>query len=851
MKLFGGGGHRVNNSHSGANPRTAAQKAYENYSLLDDESLDLSLELETRPQARPQSSHAASADMADDWQPILSPSQESRPAAVQTAPQPAAAVPARPASTSGTAQTRSSAPVQARPAASSGTAQARPAARPVRTPEGYAVPPRTPDGYTARPVRRPAAHSVTHAEEGLDDWEPIISRPAAPAQPARPASHTAQGTAPSGQARAQSYTAGAYAPNTARSGSARTADVPDDWDPIISAALQPTVQLDPTETAAGQPAYRPRPQQRPQTAQHAQTARTQTTARPQTSARPQSAAHRAEASVRVPQSPHAAARAAQTASRTALGTENAVRSARGYAIRDNVYSDAAPTRASAGAAAAPRKPGAYRWVDDEDAVYTSSHGAAPRQPERAAGTHRRWPLRLGIAAVALIALYLFLVYTPNAFISRWRTIYIETAMSTKSHQWLATAFLPRSIINETLQARYDLDEEQEEMVSNRDLVKPTESATIDALRGAATSSAAGAATTAAPGPSLPVIATTEQQPTGATENTEPTTSATSLPAGVVSSSLAVPTTAPTAPPLPEWSDPEHPLYLLYPELDPESFSAYAQTHESTMFDADGYIMIDEANRDGSGTTIQTIHGDKVLALDLRNGILLVRVTGSSFNGVLAIVRNPSQVGLVVSNRLGSVGQRIPELCNNNNAVLGINASGFVDDEGKGNGGLPYGYVVSDGEVLNGSEGRYDSTWKIIGFDYDNILFTGSYKAMKNLDSELRDAAEFKPLLINNGEIVVKVNDGWGINPRTAMGQAADGSVLMIVINGRGTSSLGCKSIDVANILYRYGAIQASALDGGSSSVMYYNGRVITFPSGTNKTDGRQIPDAFVVYRAKS
>ena len=555
----------------------------------------------------------------------------------------------------------------------------------------------------------------------------------------------------------------------------------------------------------------------------------------------------------MPQSPHAAARAAQTASRTALGTENAVRSARGYAIRDNVYSEASQTRASqtrASAAAAARKPGAYRWVDDEDAVFTSSHGAAPRQPEKAAGTHRRWPLRLGIAAVALIALYLFLVYTPNAFISRWRTIYIETAMSTKSHQWLATAFLPRSIINETLQARYELDEEQEEMVSNRDLVKPTESATIDALRGAATSSAAGAATTAAPGPSLPVIATTEQQPTGATENTEPTTSATSLPAGVVSSSLAVPTTAPTAPPLPEWSDPEHPLYLLYPELDPDSFSAYAQTHESTMFDADGYIMIDEANRDGSGTTIQTIHGDKVLALDLRNGILLVRVTGSSFNGVLAIVRNPSQVGLVVSNRLGSVGQRIPELCSSNNAILGINASGFVDDEGKGNGGMPYGYVVSDGEVLNGSEGRYDSTWKIIGFDYDNILFTGSYKAMKNLDSELRDAAEFKPLLINNGEIVVKVNDGWGINPRTAMGQASDGSVLMIVINGRGTSSLGCKSIDVANILYRYGAIQASALDGGSSSVMYYNGRVITFPSGTNKTDGRQIPDAFVVYRAK-
>ena len=114
---------------------------------------------------------------------------------------------------------------------------------------------------------------------------------------------------------------------------------------------------------------------------------------------------------------------------------------------------------------------------------------------------------------------------------------------------------------------------------------------------------------------------------------------------------------------------------------------------------------------------------------------------------------------------------------------------------------------------------------------------------------MRDAAEFRPLLINNGEIVVKVQDGWGINPRTALGQTETGAVLMLIINGRSTSSLGCKSIEGAKILHKYGAVQASALDGGSSSVMYYNGRVITYPSGANKTDGRQLPDAFVVYKA--
>ncbi|MEA4823658.1 MAG: phosphodiester glycosidase family protein [Clostridiaceae bacterium] len=474
----------------------------------------------------------------------------------------------------------------------------------------------------------------------------------------------------------------------------------------------------------------------------------------------------------------------------------------------------------------------YRWVDDEDVVFTSSHepdgasgagGAKPpvaprvRLPERVPEPEMpvkkrrlRWPWRVGIAAVLLIALYLIAVFSPNAFIAKWRTIYIETAMSTKSHQWLATAFIPKSIIDEAVTARYKLDEEQADMVSDKELVKPTDNTTLGALRG----------TTTATQPTVPAGTTAA--------SSQATTAATA--------------TTTTVRDISEWLDPNHPLYLAYPELDIASFNRYALTKGDAMFDADGYLMIDEADRDGKGTTIQTTNGDTVLALDTRNGILLVRVTGDGFNGVLAIVRDPAQVGLVVTKKLWSVGQRIPTLCEDNGAILGINASGFVDDGGTGNGGSPYGYVVSDGEVLSKTE-----SWKVVGFDYDNVLFTGSYKS---LDRELRDAAEFKPLLINNGEIVVTVNDGWGINPRTALGQTADGTVLMLVINGRSASSLGCQSIDGARILAKYGAVQASALDGGSSSVMYYNGRVITYPSGSNKTDGRQIPNAFVVYKAK-
>ena len=53
--------------------------------------------------------------------------------------------------------------------------------------------------------------------------------------------------------------------------------------------------------------------------------------------------------------------------------------------------------------------------------------------------------------------------------------------------------------------------------------------------------------------------------------------------------------------------------------------------------------------------------------------------------------------------------------------------------------------------------------------------------------------------------------------------------------------------ELAEIFIKYGAVQALNLDGGSSSIMYFNGRKITQPSGGDKENGRYLPDAFVVY----
>lgn len=61
-----------------------------------------------------------------------------------------------------------------------------------------------------------------------------------------------------------------------------------------------------------------------------------------------------------------------------------------------------------------------------------------------------YSIRTSIVLAVFVALYLTAVYSNIPFIEKWRTIYIETAMSTTSHKWLATMFIPASVIDEVM-----------------------------------------------------------------------------------------------------------------------------------------------------------------------------------------------------------------------------------------------------------------------------------------------------------------------------------------------------------------------------------------------------------------
>ena len=98
----------------------------------------------------------------------------------------------------------------------------------------------------------------------------------------------------------------------------------------------------------------------------------------------------------------------------------------------------------------------------------------------------------------------------------------------------------------------------------------------------------------------------------------------------------------------------------------------------------------------------------------------------------------------------------------------------------------------------------------------------SMTAARAKELNIRDGCCFGPALIINGTINQKAySANSGFNPRTAIGQRADGAVIFVCIDGRQVGSPGGTYADIINIMVEFGAVNACNMDGGSSSVMMY------------------------------
>ncbi len=235
-------------------------------------------------------------------------------------------------------------------------------------------------------------------------------------------------------------------------------------------------------------------------------------------------------------------------------------------------------------------------------------------------------------------------------------------------------------------------------------------------------------------------------------------------------------------------------------------------------------------------------GNVVFANDIEQGIVILQVKSSNFVGKLVLVDSPERVVLASTDYKGSRGEFICDYLEKEDAIVGVNASGFIDKGGVSLGGEISGQCVSGGEYW----GSYDSRYTLVGFDNNDRLVVGGIENWEEYN--IRDGFQYRPSLIINGEKVVEDSAGWGLQPRTVVGQCENGVVLLLVIDGRQVGySLGATMEDCADILLQYGAVTAGACDGGSSSVIAYNGEIINEPS-TNMPTGRYLPNAWVVKR---
>lgn len=227
-----------------------------------------------------------------------------------------------------------------------------------------------------------------------------------------------------------------------------------------------------------------------------------------------------------------------------------------------------------------------------------------------------------------------------------------------------------------------------------------------------------------------------------------------------------------------------------------------------------------------------------------DGITIYEVHGPTYRGKMMVVFDPSRVkvGTIDTYGIGAPGLTLPEIVKKYNAVGGINGGKYDDEAGIGTGGQPQGVVFSEGVLRMGDPG---SVYDIYGFTKDDVLVVGRMSVGYAQSLGMRDAVTFGPALIVNGKSAAMAGSGSGLNPRSAIGQRADGAVLLLVIEGRQTYSLGASMADLVTEMEKFGAVNAANLDGGMSSSMVYNDEEVV-SSCTMRN--RKIPTAFIVER---
>jgi Exopolysaccharide biosynthesis protein related to N-acetylglucosamine-1-phosphodiester alpha-N-acetylglucosaminidase len=280
--------------------------------------------------------------------------------------------------------------------------------------------------------------------------------------------------------------------------------------------------------------------------------------------------------------------------------------------------------------------------------------------------------------------------------------------------------------------------------------------------------------------------------------------------------------------------------------------ARAMGADNTKFLATAFLSQEEINsilaitnpitNDGQEqiSNIQVKTGDS--SNSVAGNIQIIDITGKNYTGKLMVVPDPSKITVGVAPELGKIGSPLSEIVKDAGAIGGINAGGFLDDNFVGTGANPDGIVIKNGSIAFQTSDT--NKFQVVGFNKNNVLVVSNSMTISEIKSaNLRCAISFGPALVLNGQSLVS-SGGTSLQPRTAIGQRQDGTVLLLVIDGRQSGSAGANLSDVADIMLKYGAYNAGNLDGGSSATMNYQGKTLNNPCDI--AGERSIATAFLV-----
>ena len=249
--------------------------------------------------------------------------------------------------------------------------------------------------------------------------------------------------------------------------------------------------------------------------------------------------------------------------------------------------------------------------------------------------------------------------------------------------------------------------------------------------------------------------------------------------------------------------------------------------------------------DGQTNDTDLIHTDDIQEEE-KAEITFEEVKGSSFKGYLLTIRDPSRVFCGTVPEFGKFdGMTVAEMIDTYNSthegdpvIAGVNGGDFID-LGTNNSftAQPLGAVISEGEVVLAEYG-YEEVYHLVGLTNENKLVMGNFTINEALEMGIRDAIycvhDTGPFLVMDGKTLIEdvpggTTYGSGKNPRTAIGQKEDGSILLFVCDGRKPDTVGATFEDLAMFMKELGAVNAAAMDGGSSSQMIYEGEVKNHP----------------------